>query len=157
MPIDNRGFTLVETVLFIVIVSVAVAAISLQFSQNVQHSAQPLLRQKAIAYAHQYLDQMQTVRWDENTPIVGGTTTTLTDPPGTEVDENCTLADLDDFDDFNCFSDEPLGGGFTFSIDVTNGASAWDAVPAARHKRADIRISMPGDETLELTLYRADY
>jgi type II secretory pathway pseudopilin PulG len=57
--INQRAFTLVELVLFIVIVGIAVAAIGAQFMQNVQHSAEPLLRQKAIAVANTHLDALQ--------------------------------------------------------------------------------------------------
>jgi type II secretory pathway pseudopilin PulG len=57
--INQRAFTLVEMVIFIVIVGIAVAAIGSQFMQNVQHSAEPLLRQKAIAVANTHLDALQ--------------------------------------------------------------------------------------------------
>lgn len=55
----SQGFSLIEIVIFIVIVGIAVAAIGLQFSKNVQHSAEPLLRQKALAVAHSHMDALQ--------------------------------------------------------------------------------------------------
>lgn len=68
----ERGISLVETVIFILIVAVAVSAVSLQFSQNVRHSADPLIRQKAITLANAYLDEMAKKAWDDNTPSGGG-------------------------------------------------------------------------------------
>lgn len=158
MLIKNRGFTLIEAIIFIVIVSVAVTAITLQFAQNVQTSAEPLIRQKGMAIAKRYLDQMQTVRWDENTPVGGGTATS-TSTPGLDAGETCTLSVLDDFDDFDCFNNNALADGFSIDITVTNGTSigAWDSVPANSYKRAVINVGTPTNETLRLTIFRANY
>lgn len=153
----TRGFTLIESVIFIVIVSIAVAAIAQHVSQSVQGSADPLLRQKALTILHQYLDQMQTVRWDENTPIGGGA---LTAPASVSHEEaSCTLASLDDFDDFNCFTDFDLGDGFTIDITVTLETTNWDSVPAGSYKKAVVNVGVPtgAGETLSITLYRANY
>lgn len=69
---NQRGFTFIELVMFIVIVGIAVAAITLLFRQNVQHSADPLIRQKTIAVAKAYFDEIARKRWDELTPLGGG-------------------------------------------------------------------------------------
>lgn len=155
MSIKSQGFTLIETVIFIVIVGVAVAAIALQFSTGVQESATPLLRQKAINIAHQYLDHMQTVRWDEATPIGGGSAPSQTGP-GLDG-ESCVLIQLDDFDDFDCFDNTALGDGFSINIDVNNGSGNWDSIGATQYKRAVIGVTTPANETLTLTLLRANY
>ena len=55
----QRGFSLIELVIFIVIVGIAAAAIAMQFAQNVQHSHEPLLRQKALAVANAHMDTLQ--------------------------------------------------------------------------------------------------
>ena len=155
MPTNHNGFTLIETVIFIIIVSIAVAAITTQVSQNVQHSADAVLRQKAIALSHQFLDQMQTARWDETTPIGGGTAPGQTGP-GLDAGETCTFSDIDDFDDFDCFSGTSLGDGYSITITVTNGAGGW-VVPGNSHKKALISVATPMNETLAITLYRANY
>ncbi len=72
VSIRQKGFTFIELVMFIIIVSVAVTAISLLFAQTVRHSADPLIRQQALAVAKAYFDEIVRKRWDELTPDGGG-------------------------------------------------------------------------------------
>lgn len=156
MQTNQHGFTLIETIIFIIIVGVAMGAIVVQFTTSVQHSAAPLLRQKAITIAYQYLDHMQTVRWDETTPVGGGTAPGQS-TPGLDAAESCTLSQLDDFDDFDCFNNTALTDGFSINIDVFNGSSSWDSIPSNAHKKAEISVATPVGETLTVTLFRANY
>jgi MSHA pilin protein MshD len=71
-PASQRGFTFIELVMFIVIVGIAVSAITLLFIQNVRYSADPLIRQKSIAVAKAYMDEIVRKRWDELSPEGGG-------------------------------------------------------------------------------------
>lgn len=73
-----RGFTLVETIIFIVVVSIAVLGVTMLFSQSVRHSYQPLERQKAVALASGYMEEILRKKWDENTPLGGGCVATST-------------------------------------------------------------------------------
>ncbi len=131
----QRGFTLIELVVFIVITGVALAAIGLQVQTNVQHSAEPLLREKAITLANFYMDEILRKKWNENSPIGGGCVETgtnactnycaaLTFPAcgscsgtggvclpaanaaGIGVDGVETRASYDDIDDYNAISGE---------------------------------------------------
>ena len=68
----QNGFSLIELVMFIVIVSIAVAAIAQIYSTNVMHSPEPLLREKALKLANFYMDEIMGKRWEENTPAGGG-------------------------------------------------------------------------------------
>lgn len=64
--------------MFIVIVGVSVSAITLLFVQNVRFSADPLLRQKSIAVAKAYMDEIVRKKWDALTPDGGGCIDTAT-------------------------------------------------------------------------------
>lgn len=75
---SQRGFTFIELVMFIVIVGVAVTAITLLFVQNVRYSADPLIRQKSLAVAKAYMDEIVRKKWDELTPDGGGCIDTAT-------------------------------------------------------------------------------
>lgn len=68
----SRGFTLIETVLFIVVVSVGLTGVALVFIQTAGSSHEPLLREKALTVAKATMDEVRSRRWDENTPVGGG-------------------------------------------------------------------------------------
>lgn len=68
----HAGFSLIELVIFIVIVSVAVAGIMGFYVQSTAHSADPFIRQRTIAVASAYMDEILRKRWNENSPVGGG-------------------------------------------------------------------------------------
>jgi type II secretory pathway pseudopilin PulG len=69
---NNQGFTLIETIIFIVIVGIAVLSVIFLYMVNASHSHEPLIRQKAVAVASAYMDEILGKRWDESTPMGGG-------------------------------------------------------------------------------------
>jgi MSHA pilin protein MshD len=141
----QSGFSLIEIVIFIVIVGVAVSAITLQFSQNVKESAQPILRHKAVAIAHSYFDRMQRVAWQ--------------DPEGDALGTETLIANYDDITDFSQITgDSTTHSGYTIDIDVSNPAADWETIPLADVKEVtlDVAINATG-ETLTFTLYRVNY
>ena len=58
-PPLQRGVSLIELIMFIVIVSVALAGILLVMNQVVGHSADPLIRKQAIAIAESMLEEIK--------------------------------------------------------------------------------------------------
>ena len=68
----ERGFSLIEVIVFIVVVSVALAGIASLFSTNVKNSAVPLIRERTISLAQSYMDEILAKQWDQNTPVGGG-------------------------------------------------------------------------------------
>ncbi|MFZ5535973.1 MAG: type IV pilus modification PilV family protein [Pseudomonadota bacterium] len=57
-PARCRGFTLIELILAIVVLSAGLAGIMLVFTQTVARSADPMLQQQAMALAEGYLDEV---------------------------------------------------------------------------------------------------
>ncbi len=77
----NRGFTLIEIVLTIVILG-AVTGILVPFFNAIVHSPDPAIRERAISLGQAMMDEIMAKRWDENTPMGGGpviTSETLAD------------------------------------------------------------------------------
>ncbi|MCW8982513.1 MAG: prepilin-type N-terminal cleavage/methylation domain-containing protein [Gammaproteobacteria bacterium] len=158
---NQQGFTLIETVMFIIIVGIAVSAVALQFTQNVRHSADPLLRQQAITFAHIYLDEITAKKWDETTPDGGG----IALGPiviGADAGE-LVRTDFDDVDDYHNLNETPLAG-FTVSITVTYGTDWEDnpaspniTIPGAATKEINLTVSTPIGESLTFTQYRLNF
>ncbi len=55
---DNRGVTLVELVIALVITSIAVTGVLLAFTQTVASSADPMIDAQALAVAEAYMDEI---------------------------------------------------------------------------------------------------
>ena len=58
-PIAQRGATLIELIVFIVIISVAVAGIMAVLNISVRHSADPLIRKQMLAIAESLMEEVQ--------------------------------------------------------------------------------------------------
>ena len=70
--ICRRGFTLVETIIFILVLSVGAAGIMTLYQNVLSHGADPLLRHKGLVLAQDLMDEILSKRWDEHTPNGGG-------------------------------------------------------------------------------------
>lgn len=121
----NRGVTLVELVVAIVIIGVALTGVLVVFVRNTSTSADPLIWHQATAIAEAYLEEALTKNF--------------TDPDGTNLGE--TRATYDDVLDYN-FTDvgardqngTPISGlgGYTVQVqavaDTLNGIPNTDAI-----------------------------
>lgn len=70
-PAANRGFTLLEIVITIVILG-AVAGILVPFFNAITHSPEPVIRERATSLGQAMMDEIMAKRWDTNTPMGGG-------------------------------------------------------------------------------------
>ena len=138
---NSKGFTLLETVLTIVILGIGVSAFAILLNTVGEKSIDPMLRQQAHAVARSYLEEILIKSFcDPNLtadcPGVcnGGSTCTDT----TNCTENTlggeTRATFDDICDYNGLTDigavdqsgssVPDLSDFTVSVDVIDGAGA---------------------------------
>lgn len=177
---SQRGFSLVEIVIFIVIVGVAISAMVSIFSTNVVHSHEPLLRQKAVTLANFYMDEILRKKWNEASPAGGGCVNTGSGscPAGPAAiaigTDGDGRADFDDIDDYNGLANNPPQdqngvaltdfNGYSVSVAVTTGP-AWDPLTnAARDVNANdaLRIQVnvavaATNETITLIAYRSNF
>jgi MSHA pilin protein MshD len=67
-PRRPRGFTLIELIVFIVIVSVGLAGVMASLNVSVMHSADPLQPKQALAIAESTLESMLLKNYADLTP-----------------------------------------------------------------------------------------
>ena len=73
----ERGFTLVETSISMVVMMVAGLAVSSLFAFSMQNNVGGNERALAMAVAQQQLEQLRSVSFEDTTMAVGSTTTTI--------------------------------------------------------------------------------
>lgn len=136
------GFTLVELVIFIVIVSVGIAGILLVMNTVVASSADPMVRKQALALADSILEEILQKDY--------------ADPDGTSGET--TRATFDDVDDYNgktnsTFTDLPASLASYLITIVVDAPAPLNGVTV---KRVRVTVSR-GTESITLTGYRGNY
>ncbi len=143
----QRGFTLIELIIFIVVVSVGLAGILSVMNTVVKSSADPMVRKQAMVLAESILEE---VLQKEYANPDGGYTGA---PDRTQFD------DVDDYKGLTAPQIETLFAdsrtqvpGYTIAINVAAAA----AVSGVDMKRVTVTVSR-GSESIALSGYRANY
>ncbi|HEX7061740.1 MAG TPA: prepilin-type N-terminal cleavage/methylation domain-containing protein [Woeseiaceae bacterium] len=130
----QRGVTLIELVVSIVVISLAVASVAGVLSYNAAHSADPMIVSQAAAIAEAYLEEITLKPFD--------------DPDG--ADGEPARADFDDVDDYDGLFDAGAADQFGAPIAALSGydvavavtpSSALPGVPATAALRIDVRVT----------------
>ncbi|MEO1767299.1 prepilin-type cleavage/methylation domain-containing protein [Thiobacter aerophilum] len=148
----ERGLSLVELIVFMVIVGVAVAGVLSVMNLTTAKSADPMVRKQAIAIAEGMLEEIllkdfsnppggftgaatpaNRALFDDVSDYAGYTTTGIYDLTGTPI---------------------PALSGYGVSVTVAN--QAVGGVPAAAAKRVTVTVTAPGGETITLSGFRMD-
>ena len=149
---NQRGLTLVELVVAIVVVSVAVGGVLMVMNYTVLHSADPVLRHQAIAIAEAYMEEITLKAYldpDDGTLC-----------PANEGSRN----QFDNVCDYNGLADtgavdqdgNSIGNLGNYDVAVTVVADTFGS-PSANGLRIDVTVTDPANETISLTGYRAPY
>nr|WP_324259612.1 MSHA biogenesis protein MshD [Cellvibrio fontiphilus] len=143
----QRGVSLIELIVFIVVVSIALLALVGVYRNATINNADPLIRTRALEAAQSLLDEIIALKYDESTPTGG------IPACSTAGAANCTNApenNMNDVDDYHNFSDLPYPAfpGYERSVQVTT---------ANNIKRITVRVTTPTNETFLLTAERANF
>ena len=178
----QRGLTLVELILFIVIVGVSLTGILSVMNVTVRSSADPMVRKQAIAIAESLLAEIeqQPFTWcdpdDANVLTAtsgGGCAGTNQDNGGgalAAVPATETRGGVDPFDnvaDYAGHGQTPAtdiaGGnamaGYTTAVTITRagGAAPFAALPAGAVLRISVTVTGPGGTSVTLVGHRLRY
>lgn len=152
----QRGITLIELIIFIVIVGVGIAGILAVMNVTVRSSADPVVHKQMAALAEAILEEVMTKEYNPNA--------TYPQPPGCPVRNQA-----DDVDDYaNCNGANFIGGDATlgatsiaalapFQARVVIAAPAAAALNGVDMKGITVTVTGPAGRSFELTARMADY
>lgn len=149
-----KGFTLIELVMAMVIISVSLTGTIIAFRTASKSSADPLLIQQSMAIAKSYLEEI--VQKDFPTTIPCGT------PP---ADGRSVYANVCDYDghtdvgarDQNDAAITPLAA-YTISVSIdTTTASLGSLTSGTEVVRIDVTVSHSEIPGVTISAYRANY
>lgn len=142
-----RGFTLLETIMAIVIIGVGVAGVLSVFNVNVRHSADPVVRKQLMAIAEEMLEEIAL------RPFVVGTV---------QTSAACGRADFDELGDYHLYPANhrvcdvegvPIAALANYWMEVRVSDVTLDTVPA---RRIEVEVRQ-GAETLTLVTWRTNF
>jgi len=81
LPSRQKGISLIELIMFIAIISIALAGIMLVMDQTTGHSADTLLREQALTIAESRLEEIESQKFSDIASAVNN----LTQVPGYSV------------------------------------------------------------------------
>jgi MSHA pilin protein MshD len=154
---SQQGISLVELILFIIIVSVALAALVLVLNVTIKGSVDPLIHKQALAIAESLLEEVELQDFSNPT---GGFT-------GAATQVNRAL--FDDVMDYNGFATTGIypadGSGivvtgltnYNVRVAVVKTTVAWGTIPAGEAAQITVTVTDPGGQTLEAVGYRVNY
>lgn len=144
-----QGFTLIELIVAMVVISVALVGVMSVINYTTLHSADPVLRHQAIAIAEAYMEEISLKNYS--------------DP---DVDGEASRALYDDVDDYNGLTDNGARdqngnaiaglGNYTVGVTVQNSNYGPGGSLVAGLK-IDVTVTDPAGESLTLTGFRANY
>jgi MSHA pilin protein MshD len=147
--VRQRGVTLIELVVAIVIVSIASIAILAAMSWTMQRGAEAMVRQQAVAVAEAYLEEIVL----QPVAAPGGAAPT-------------SRASFNDEDEYNGLSDvgahDQYGNaianltGYNVSVAVAQ-TTALTGITAANARQINVTVTDPNGATVVLTGYRANF
>lgn len=175
--VRQRGFTLVEMVVVIVVLALGLVGVTLVINRTVLQSPEALIHTRAMEIAHAYLDEIMSQRFDENSGQGGLPRCDSTDPnqqactntlgPDNPPPEN-DRTQYDDVDDYDGLSHSPPKAlasgndlseydGFGVTVNVVFAGSELGFADNTRAKRVVVTVSRPFGNSIAVSAYRVNF
>jgi len=172
---SQKGVTLIELVICIVILSISMVAVMKSFSVSIGHSADPMWRNKTLKLAQLYLDEILAQKYDDATPIGGSPPVSTPVCTGLGEESGEVRATYDDVDDYNGLSflgpsssppTPPLGisgsldssyDNYSVNITVACDGSEVSASGNIHAKKITVVVTAPGQDPMTFAAYKANY
>lgn len=149
----QRGMTLVELVITIVIIGIAAAALFTAMASITARSADPLLRQQSLSLAEAYLEEILLQAFLD--PATGTACPPRPSQRG-NFDNVCDYAELSDAGARNARGEAIAGlGSYTVAVDVA--PQTWGGLSASDVFYIEVTVTDPAGQALVLGGYRTRY
>lgn len=133
------GVSLIEMIVFIVVVSIALLALVGVYRQAMINNVDPIIRMQALEAAQSLLDEILSLKYDEKTPTGG--------VPACTTCDDIPDANMNDVDDYRGWSDIPYTG-YNRSVTVVTNNNI---------KLITVTVTTPTGETILLAAERANF
>jgi MSHA pilin protein MshD len=153
----HRGISLIELIIFIVIISVALTGILLVMNQVTRHSADPLIHKQAIAAAESLLEEIEL----QDFISASGVTNAVTQV--NRASEYHIVNDYNNFPPDNATGIFPVSGvaaipgleNYKAKVAITN--EALNGVLAGSAVRITVTVTDPQNNAIAIDGYRTAY
>jgi MSHA pilin protein MshD len=159
MSIDHRtlmqrGISLIELIIFIVIISVALTGILLVMNQVTKHSADPLVHKQAIAAAESLLEEVELQDFISQSGVTNAVT---------QANRAAEYHIVSDYNGFATTGIYPVSGvapiaglaNYNANVAVTN--EALNGIAAGSAVRIAVTVTTPQGEAITIDGYRTAY
>ena len=168
----SQGFTLVETIVSMLVISVAALAMASALGVAFSHSSDSLLYAKSGHLAQAYIEEIQSRRYDENAAPGGkpscAPATTPCSAIGSDGETRIQFDDVDDYDGLDDLPprnslDQPLTDypGFRVQVAVTYATAAqvtaWQLDDVSDAKLAVVTVTTPDGKSRGYPILRGNY
>ena len=159
----TTGFSLIELIITILVLGIALAALSRSLFNTVGKNADPMWQSKATHLAQAYLDEIIAMRYAESSPVGGGVIAGPCSVDGTEVGET-TRSLYDDVDDYHDLSetgdflDTSTTSDYSqYTVDIQVSCVDPAGATAGRTKQILVTITAPGNNQLNFSVLRGNF
>lgn len=133
------GFSLIEMIAFIVVVSIALLALVGVYRQATVKNVDPVVYVRGLEAAQSLLDEILSLRYSETTPTGG--------IPACTVCDDTPDSNMNDVDDYRGWSDTPYSG-YSRSVTVTTNSNI---------KLIQVSVTTPTGTVIKLSAERANF
>tara|TARA_R110001583_G_scaffold36_4_gene297 strand:+ start:104 stop:655 length:552 start_codon:yes stop_codon:yes gene_type:complete len=170
---DSRGFTLIEIIVGIVVLSISLSIISTLIVPAEQKSADQILQVKAAELGQSFLNDISSRAFADNSDMTGGKircgepddgSNICTEPLGLDGSEGSSRADYNDVDDFHGYKIkddlvDPLDStydNFIVEVDVIYAGSDLGLADKLA-KRITVTITTPLGTEIKFATHKANF
>ena len=161
---SQRGTTLVEVIIFILIVSIAVTAVVNALSVAVRQSADPPVQRQTLAIAESLIQEIDAQPYAQKDPYNPTGPDDAIGPESGESRSGSTLP-FDNPNDYSGYSETgivapdgtAISGLSSYSATVTASQQAMGNVPATDGLLVVVTATGPDGQAVKLTSFRARY